>query len=495
MNFKNFRSQLLLEYNREKTVKLWEDKIKSRIEAYNNDSEKYPIDAWLDHNTSAGLNLEATDMDALRVLVSVEKNDPTVNQQYVTRMLQWFVNGTRMEDITSIAKKELKKFEELKKRRKIEPSDADIGRYKNLNEFIAALNKYEDVAEVLVDKGKYQEVWNDETCRVIIPLDETAACYYGQGSKWCTSSTESDNYFDSYNDKGRLMIILPKKPMYKGEKYQYHFATPEVENEKKEAVSEDHLFQLFPRLVEFIHKNPKLLLTNGTGFPSQPSASLRRMLEFYQKQLYKRNVTRWMEFEELVNQMDVDKNFIVSNTVNKGLLDYLRLRPRRWKEIEPLIINSSVSNMDNILFYAIEMVKERWPEFEEGLKKIIQTADYIQTYAHVCGTLYEYSTYVLKGGRLKGVEDAILTRMVTSDAGHAMGEIYYLLKYFKDIVKNEDPELVMRITDSQHITLMSGYEAIFPGSIAIEEERYPGEIEELNDRVEAWKNFMKKWKI
>ena len=50
-----------------------------------------------------------------------------------------------------------------------------------------------------------------------------AACYYGQGTRWCTAATRGKNYFSEYHNESPLLIILPKEPQYPGEKYQLHF--------------------------------------------------------------------------------------------------------------------------------------------------------------------------------------------------------------------------------------------------------------------------------
>jgi hypothetical protein len=54
----------------------------------------------------------------------------------------------------------------------------------------------------------------------MIPKSHRASCYYGAGTKWCTTNKESDNYFKNYTNKGTLIYVINKKepetnPWYK----------------------------------------------------------------------------------------------------------------------------------------------------------------------------------------------------------------------------------------------------------------------------------------
>ena len=69
------------------------------------------------------------------------------------------------------------------------------------------------------DKGKASKqaksesdvIYDDEEFMVIRPLSAHASCYFGQGTKWCISSTESQNYFDSYTKEGKAFYFVMDK--------------------------------------------------------------------------------------------------------------------------------------------------------------------------------------------------------------------------------------------------------------------------------------------
>ena len=61
-------------------------------------------------------------------------------------------------------------------------------------------------------KGKSQIIYQSENAIVRWPEDEEAACYLGQGTQWCTATTQAENFFDDYDNEGPLAIINFAKP-------------------------------------------------------------------------------------------------------------------------------------------------------------------------------------------------------------------------------------------------------------------------------------------
>ena len=161
------------------------------------------------------------------ILGMLEDADPTPNKQYTPWLAKMYVNGGGIypiEDIKSTAIQFLTKFHKLKSRNKIPSPRNDIMRYDDLGDFYSVVDEYPDPDEKpLTDKGEAKEVYSDANVRVIEPEDQAAACYYGQGTRWCTAATKGENYFDQYANAAPLFIVIPKKPAYPGEKYQLWF--------------------------------------------------------------------------------------------------------------------------------------------------------------------------------------------------------------------------------------------------------------------------------
>ena len=52
-------------------------------------------------------------------------------------------------------------------------------------------------------KAETDEVDSNEDYMVVRPRSKEGSCYFGQGTKWCISATQSQNYFDSYTSEGK----------------------------------------------------------------------------------------------------------------------------------------------------------------------------------------------------------------------------------------------------------------------------------------------------
>ena len=188
------------------------------------------------------------------VLKFFEDADPTANKQYTEWIIRRFIDGgiRYLEDVDSTVAENLAIYHELKTRRMIPPELMDIGKVKGnqvMVFFRKVYNIYRELpAQVEKAKGNVSEFYNDEDVRIIIPKDKTSACYYGQGTQWCTASTKSTNYFNRYNKQGKLYIILPKEPEHEGEKYQLHFGTDFYANENDKGVRLQTLITRWPQL-------------------------------------------------------------------------------------------------------------------------------------------------------------------------------------------------------------------------------------------------------
>jgi hypothetical protein len=153
-------------------------------------------------------------------------------------------NIRRFEDLPRIANS-LKIYHEYKKTRAFkELFKYNVG-FNDISKLSA--DQIEGIAEKIQksivpkdlekkSKGTAVIVYDGPDAKVIVPEDVDAACYYGQGTRWCTAATKGANQFEYYSGQGSLYIILPKKPQYPGEKYQLHLAdqqfTDEADQEK-----------------------------------------------------------------------------------------------------------------------------------------------------------------------------------------------------------------------------------------------------------------------
>jgi hypothetical protein len=202
----------------------------------------------------------------LDVINGIKNFDPTPNKKYTSWLIRSWLNSAGRTDIEDLNRfSALRAYDVAKTRRMIKPQHADIGVFKTYKDFEDTMMSEYKISEILkstkkLDRGTKKE-YDFPDARVIVPLDEAAACYYGQGTRWCTAATEGNNYFQHYNRQGPLYIILPKQPKYDGEKYQVHTSSGQFMNEEDDPVNPNVILKnRFPIAGEFIiENNPDLL--------------------------------------------------------------------------------------------------------------------------------------------------------------------------------------------------------------------------------------------
>ena len=164
--------------------------------------------------------------DTIEALIRMlELADPSPNKQYMPWLARTYIKGeTFLEDVLTQVREYLEKFYILTRRKKIPAPRNDILGYSNFGDFMSVMDEYPDPeAPELKDKGQAEEIYQDQQVRVIMPYDQAAACYYGQGARWCTAATKGKNYFNDYAENTPLLIVIPQQPQHPGEKYQLWF--------------------------------------------------------------------------------------------------------------------------------------------------------------------------------------------------------------------------------------------------------------------------------
>jgi len=216
----------ITEYSREKTQQVHGEKI---IQALQRDKQpRADLDIWNLHSRSGSWKeLHPNDKQDLlnKVFTQIEMGDPTKNKEYSQWLARMYSKQIiPLEDVKSKMRDALEKYATLKLRKKLKPEHKDINQMKQPVNLLTAMSDYsdEDLEAPVTDRGSSREIYRDSEIRVIVPKDKAAACYYGQGTKWCTAA-RSNNMFDQYHKMGDMYIILPQKPKTPGDKFQFHF--------------------------------------------------------------------------------------------------------------------------------------------------------------------------------------------------------------------------------------------------------------------------------
>lgn len=259
--------EFLKEYSREKTAGVFGKKL---VAAFIKDAGYFPEALRRYHDFVEGKNINQIEPENLTtiangILAAIEPADPTANKEYVQWMAKVYANeGVKYEDLTSKTTAWLQKYDLYKKKRFFTGSDAKLANIMNLtwrdlwDISIRAdfQDKIAQAEEKAMSKGDAELVYENDKVRIIIPKDKEAACYYGQGTQWCTAATQSQNYFDQYNRSGPMYILLPKQPKYDGEKYQLHFPSGQFMDEQDNSVDDiiELLDMRFGNLVDFFRE-------------------------------------------------------------------------------------------------------------------------------------------------------------------------------------------------------------------------------------------------
>lgn len=244
--------EFLLEYNRQITTQNFGDAILNvikkdmspRLKLMGFDKDKFSIP-------------EYQDLYKEKIIAEIEKIDPTPHKEYTQWLCKIYATGqVKFEDLESRGADALTRFQKLKIKKQLKPEHADINRIKTFQQFEQIVASYPEPQDVVVDKGTANLFHEDESLRIIVPLDETASRYYGQGTKWCTAANKNCQ-FENYHKKGHLYILLPTQQQVPNEKWQFHFEAGQYMNLSDEPLNDkewDALLARFPQLLQIFSK-------------------------------------------------------------------------------------------------------------------------------------------------------------------------------------------------------------------------------------------------
>lgn len=204
--------ELLLEYDRSKTIQRYGDKIFAKITGDNNSNQ-------------SSVQQRATQLE--KVFERLESMDPTPNKKHVQWIAREFAAGTfRLEDGPRIHSA-LEDFGTYQRRLAVK----DINQY-SLHQLEDAIDQLKSGTSDTVSNSKFdqelppqsQEVeydllYNGPLGWLACPNTEAASQLLGRGTKWCTAWTNRPSMFDSYHNDGPLYIWRDAN----GKKYQFFF--------------------------------------------------------------------------------------------------------------------------------------------------------------------------------------------------------------------------------------------------------------------------------
>lgn len=159
-----------------------------------------------------------------------QESDPSGNQKYLDYMLSQVVNSWADElrrydydgydDLPSLHSWDseiidvVKKFHDYTERNLIKDKDIYNPKYKDLTVLKHAVMEAELKAKELAKerelKAGVDRLYEDTRWKLLVPKTHQASCHYGAGTKWCTTSKDTDSYFKTYTTNAVLFYILDK---------------------------------------------------------------------------------------------------------------------------------------------------------------------------------------------------------------------------------------------------------------------------------------------
>ena len=103
--------------------------------------------------------------------------------------------------------------------------DKNIDKHKEIYEFEHEIYKAEKEERQREEMKKREAgakettdyIHDDDDVMMLRPNSEDSACYYGRGTTWCISSTESRNWYDEYSGKGVVFYFVMFKHIPQGD--------------------------------------------------------------------------------------------------------------------------------------------------------------------------------------------------------------------------------------------------------------------------------------
>jgi len=227
------------------------------------------------------------------LVTSIQAELPGQTSRYLPWVVREYSNGNikRYEDIGSRISPLLADYIAMNRRADFPAAARDIMRL-SAEQFESIMSDYKPAPEQLKNRGVAKTFLDNTSVRIIVPGDETAACYYGQGTRWCTAG-KSHNQFTRYNNEGPLYILLPKQPQHPGEKYQLYFGSnpsqTQFMDEKDNPVDLRWvLSERFPELYQvFAKSNPEVVAEDNILFTDRGVLTkIARIIGNYISDLY-----------------------------------------------------------------------------------------------------------------------------------------------------------------------------------------------------------------
>ncbi len=123
-------------------------------------------------------------------------------------LLESFADAERIfasqADSPEAVKQAIADFKQMNQKNLLSPEEKDITRWvkkgwTSFQNFIdQSIKRVSNKETKKLARSDSVKLYDNGTWMAVVPLTKDASCFYGKNTRWCTSATESTNYFDSY---------------------------------------------------------------------------------------------------------------------------------------------------------------------------------------------------------------------------------------------------------------------------------------------------------
>ena len=136
----------------------------------------------------------------------IDKSDVLPGQHKYLNFLGKVVNPKNFDSDLNIVIKLLEKFSTVSQNLNLK----DINQYDKISVLKKELDDYDNrIRREIKTVDDADVVYEDNEMTVVSPKTHKSSCYFGSGTKWCTSASDSGHY-DKYNQDGKLFYFVSK---------------------------------------------------------------------------------------------------------------------------------------------------------------------------------------------------------------------------------------------------------------------------------------------
>lgn len=142
---------------------------------------------------------------------SFVEGDETPTKKYLAYMLKVWTNKKGSSYTSNKLVQTVRKFEELLPY--ITDKDIYSPNYEKFDYLVNIVTKAEELKEekTFVKTDHIKVIYEDDDILLVYPKTYKGSTKYGYGTKWCTASVSTDNYYKNYICKGNLGYLIDKK--------------------------------------------------------------------------------------------------------------------------------------------------------------------------------------------------------------------------------------------------------------------------------------------